>query len=133
MRVELVDIEWLKPHEQIRDRQVKELLKMTLRWDAYTKPMLVDESSGTILDGHHRYTVGIRLGLALLPVILVDYLGDASIELDVWPACGIDSLTKQQVLDMAHSSELFPPKTSRHRIAIELPPISVSLDDLRQS
>ncbi|HIF05100.1 MAG TPA: hypothetical protein EYQ80_06905, partial [Candidatus Poseidoniales archaeon] len=109
MEVTLVAIEWLKPHEQVKPRNVDTLHEMTLRWSAYTKPLLVDRESGTILDGHHRYHVGLRIGISRIPAILVDYLEDDGIELDVWPASGITSLTKQEVIDMALSGEVFPP------------------------
>ena len=64
MDVELVPIVWLKPHEEVKPRNVDTLHEMTLRWSAYTKPLLVDRNTGTILDGHHRYHVGIRIGLS---------------------------------------------------------------------
>ena len=131
MDVELVPIAWLRPHEQVKPRNVDTLHEMTLRWSAYTKPLLVDRESGTILDGHHRHQVGIRIGLSRLPVIKVDYLEDESIELDIWPASTLESLTKQQVIDMALSENVFPPKTSRHRFSDHLPPIAVPLDLLR--
>lgn len=131
MDVELVPIVWLKPHEEVKPRNVDKLHEMTLRWSAYTKPLLVDRETGTILDGHHRYHVGMRIGLSRLPVIKVDYLEDESIELDLWPASAIESLTKQQIIDTALSENLFPPKTSRHRFSDYLPPIAVPLDLLR--
>ena len=131
MDVELVPITWLRPHEEVKPRNVDTLHEMTLRWSAYTKPLLVDRESGTILDGHHRHQVGIRIGLSRLPVIKVDYLEDESIELDIWPASTLESLTKQQVIDMALSENVFPPKTSRHRFSDHLPPIAVPLDLLR--
>ena len=131
MEVELVPIGWLKPHEEVKPRNVDTLHEMTLRWSAYTKPLLVDRVTGTILDGHHRYHVGMRIGLSRLPVILVDYLEDDGIEIDVWPACGLDTLTKQEVIDMALSDGVFPPKTSRHRFSDHMPPIAVPLDLLR--
>ena len=131
MDVELVPIVWLKPHEEVKPRNTDTLHEMTLRWSAYTKPLLVDRETGTILDGHHRYHVGLRIGLSRLPVIKVDYLSDDSIELDIWPASKLESLTKQEVIEMALSDSVFPPKTSRHRFSDHLPPIAVSLDLLR--
>jgi len=131
MDVELVPIVWLKPHEEVKPRNVDTLHEMTLRWSSYTKPLLVDRNTGAILDGHHRYHVGIRIGLSRLPVIKVDYLSDDGIELDIWPASDLESLTKQQVIEMALSGEVFPPKTSRHRFSDHMPPIAVPLDLLR--
>ena len=56
MKVELVPLEILRPHEEILPKKVDQLEKMTHRWNAYTKPLLIDKSSGTILDGHHRWS-----------------------------------------------------------------------------
>ena len=131
MDVELVSITWLKPHEEVKPKNVDILHEMTLRWNAYTKPLLVDRDSGAILDGHHRYEVGLRIGLSRVPVILVDYLDDDGIEVDVWPASGRESLDKQEIIEMALSGDVFPPKTSRHRFSDHMPPIAVPLDILR--
>lgn len=131
--VQLVDIAWLKPHEQIVSMErVDGLRKATLSWDAYTEPLLVDINSGAILDGHHRYTVGLQLRLKQVPAVLVDYLGDDTITVDVWPGCGRDSLTKREVIAMSLSPNVFPPKTSRHRFTESLPPVSIPLSILRQ-
>ncbi|RZD52408.1 MAG: hypothetical protein CXT64_04875 [Methanobacteriota archaeon] len=65
-----------------------------------------------------------------MPCVLVDYLEDASIELDVWPNCGRDSISKQDVVDAAMAGELMTPKTSRHRFSDHLPPIAVPLSRL---
>lgn len=130
--VQLVPVEWLKPHEEIKPRNRDKLLEMTKRWGGYTKPLIVDRVTGAILDGHHRYSIALELNLAQLPVIAVDYLLDETIEVDVWPSAGVDSLTKEEVIAMSLSGEVFPPKTSRHRIADHLPPIHVPLEVLSQ-
>ena len=57
-------------------------------------------------------------------------MGDSSVELGVWPNCGRDNLSKQEVIEAGLRGELFPPKTSRHRLSDHLPPISVPLTRL---
>ncbi|GAB9469487.1 hypothetical protein Gpo141_00006765 [Globisporangium polare] len=132
--VQLVDIKWLKSHEEIVSwERVSGLKKATISWDAYTEPLLVDIKTGAILDGHHRYNVGVQLRLKQLPAVLVDYLGDDTITVDVWPGCGRSKLTKEEVIAMSLSPNVFPPKTSRHRFTESLPPISIPLSILRQS
>ncbi|CEG48337.1 transcriptional regulator [Plasmopara halstedii] len=132
LEVHLASLSWLKAHEHVVSwDRVEGLRRATVRWNAYLEPLLVDRATGAILDGHHRYHVGIQLELASVPVVLVNYLEDESITVEVWPNCGRDSLTKQQVIDMSLSDDLFPPKTSRHSYSDDLPPISVSLDRLR--
>ncbi|MCH2268436.1 MAG: hypothetical protein DSY41_04130 [Candidatus Poseidoniales archaeon] len=130
MKVELVPIEVLRPHEQVMPDKVDQLERMTLRWKAYTKPILIDRKTGTILDGHHRTEVALRLELKCLPCVLVDYLDDDGIILAIWPKSGRESLEKSEVIEAALSGELFPPKTSRHLLSDHLPPISVPLSRL---
>ena len=125
-------LEVLRPHEQILPKKVDQLEKMTHRWNAYTKPLLIDRATGTILDGHHRYNVAQRLELLCVPCVLIDYLEDSLIELDVWPNCGRDKVTKNEVIQAALSGNLFTPKTSRHRLSDHLPPIAVPLSRLRK-
>ena len=132
MKVELVPLEVLRPHEQILPKKVDQLEKMTHRWNAYTKPLLIDRATGTILDGHHRYQVAQRLELLCVPCVLIDYLEDSLIELDIWPNCGRDIVTKNEVIQAALSGNLFTPKTSRHRLSDHLPPIAVPLSRLRK-
>ncbi len=130
--VALVSVSWLKPHEEIKEKNRDKLLEMTKKWGGYTKPIIVDVVTGAILDGHHRHSVAICLGLNRVPAILVDYLDDESFSVDVWPGCGLDSITKQDVIDMSLSDDLFPPKTSKHTISNDLPPIHIELEILEQ-
>ena len=95
--------------------------------------MVVDINTGAILDGHHRHAIAKKLGLQRIPVILIDYLADTSVTVEVWPECGRQEITKNDVIAMSLSGEVFPPKTSRHRIADVLPNIDVSLDVLSQA
>ncbi len=127
MKVELVPVEILRPHEQTIQKKVDELERMTHRWKAYVLPLVVDNNTGVILDGHHRHQVALRLNLKCLPCVLVDYLGDDSVEIDVWPNCGRDSVSKEEVIQAGLEDALFEPKTSRHRLSDHLPPISVPL------
>lgn len=128
--VELVPLQWLKVHEEIKPRNRDKLLEMTKRWGGYTKPLIVDKNTGAILDGHHRHSIASMLKLKRVPAICVDYTGDSTIELDVWPGCGRTALTKDEVIKMALSDSVFPPKTSRHSMAEDTPPIFVPLEAL---
>lgn len=130
--VQLVPVSWLKPHEEIKQRNRDKLLEMTKRWKGYTKPLLVDSVTGSILDGHHRYSIAIILGLKRVPAIVLDYLNDDNITVSVWPGCDFENLSKEQVIEMSLSDNLFPAKTSKHTILNDLPPIFVLLEELMQ-
>ncbi len=130
MRVQLIPVEVLKPHEQVIQKKVDQLERMTIRWDAYTKPLLVDGATGTILDGHHRYEIARRLDLQCLPCVVVEYLDDDSITLLLWPNSDREGISKDDVIRAGLSGDLMPPKTSRHLLSDDLPPISVPLSRL---
>tara|TARA_B100000287_G_scaffold191739_1_gene180884 strand:- start:46 stop:444 length:399 start_codon:yes stop_codon:yes gene_type:complete len=128
--VEIIDIGSLRGHEEVIPSNLESRTAKLLDRGFY-KPIIADRSSLVILDGHHKWTAARNLGLACVPVLLVDYLVDWGVEVDVWPDCGKDSITKQEVLEMGVSVNLFPPKTSRHTLPFKIPSISIPLGDLR--
>ena len=91
--------------------------------------LTIDTSSSPLLVR----TLFPGLGLTHVPAALVDYLKDDSITVDVWPGDhGIESISKQDVINMCLSADVFPPKTSRHTFAEPLSPIFVPLEELRE-
>ena len=131
METELVDIAWLRPHEEIQPERVEALREKLQSQGFIHKPILVDRASGTILDGHHRYTASLELGLTRMPALLFDYLEDDSIVVDLWPSATIESISKQDIVDLASRGERLTPKTSRHTLPADVPRIAVPLSDLR--
>jgi len=129
--VVMVDVVWLKPHEQIKSKARDKLLDMTRRWGGFTKPVLVDSVTGSLLDGHHRLSVAQELGLSKIPAICLDYLSSEDITLELWPNTDYDTITKSMVIEMCESGDLFPPKTTKHTTIFDLPPILVSLEELK--
>ena len=127
--IEVLDIETLRGHEEVIPSNLKSRIAK-LQERGFYKPIIADRSSLVILDGHHKWTAARNLGLARVPVLLVGYLVDRSVEVDVWPDCGKSSITKQEVLEMGMSDSLFPPKTSRHTLPFKIPSISIPLSDL---
>ena len=128
--VQLVPVKWLKPHEEIKTKPRDKLLDMTNRWGGFTKPILVDTHTGALLDGHHRLSVAKELGLKLIPAICLDYLNSELISLELWPNANIESVDKVDVIEMCLGNELYPPKTTKHVVIYDLPPILVTLEEL---
>ena len=128
--VKLVPVNWLKPHEEIKVKPRDKLLDMTNRWGGFTKPILVDTHTGALLDGHHRLSVAKELGLKLIPAICLDYLNSELISLELWPNANIESIDKAEVIDMCLGNDLYPPKTTKHVVIYDLPPILVTLEEL---
>ena len=127
--VVLVETVSLRGHEEVIPDNLETRASKLLSKGFY-KPIIVDRGSMVILDGHHKWTAAKSLGLARVPVIMVDYLIDESVLVDVWPDCGKESVTKTEVLEMGVSGDVFPPKTSRHTLPFKIPSISIPLSDL---
>ena len=129
--LELVPVQWLKPHEQIKSKRVGKLRDKVMSHGYMHKPLLVDEVTGTILDGHHRHRAALEQGLTRIPCLLFDYLADERVEVEAWPGGEVTSLTKQDVVDRALQGRLYTPKTSRHRLPFEVPRLRIPLEVLR--
>jgi len=128
--IDLVEHDSLRGHEEIIPANLDERIKKILNIGFY-KPIIVDATTMVILDGHHKWVAARVLELDKVPVVSVNYLGNASIIVDVWPDCGKDSITKQEVIEMGLSEGVFPPKTSRHSFAFEVPVIQIPLATLK--
>ena len=127
--VVLIETVSLRGHEEVIPDNLETRTSKMLRKGFY-KPIIVDRGSMVILDGHHKWTAAKSLGLARVPVILVDYLVDEGVLVDVWPDCGRESIAKTEVLEMGVSGDVFPPKTSCHTLPFKIPSISIPLSDL---
>ena len=118
-------LSWLKAHEQYVEARVVELLERFQRTGCVDYAVVVDRQTGTIIDGHHRYEALRRLGAALVPVHLVDYL-DPSITIRCWRE-GERAPTKEEVVERAAKGLLYPPKTTRHDFVRVLHPVDAPL------
>ena len=129
VEINLVSRDALKGHEEViptnLDKRISKLLDK-----GFYKPIVVDKSTMVILDGHHKWTAAGILGLDMVPVVMVDYLDDVTVEVGVWPDCGRDSISKNDVLRMGKSEDVYPPKTSRHSFPFRIPAIQIPLEEL---
>lgn len=130
VRFALVELERLRSHEQTRPGPLARLVE-EIRGDGFVrKPVLVDAEHFVILDGHHRVEALRILGCRRVPVYLVDYDDDA-IGLTTWPEAVVKAVTKREVIERGLRGDPFPPKTTRHRVAIALEDVRIPLADLR--
>ena len=130
MEIVLIQMSELLPHEEIKQKKLRTLIDLVKKRGGLYEPILVDRETKTLLDGHHRYNTALHLGLKFIPGIEVDYLEDESIQVESWPGKEEMKITKESVLSMAKSENLFPPKTSKHSISFEYPKQFFSLEEL---
>jgi len=127
-RFDLVPTGALLPHEALdraRGREVLESMRLRRR---FYPPVLVDDETLVILDGHHRWWAGQRLGCVLTPCYRVDYLADDRIS--VHPRRPDIPVSKENVLEKGASHVVFPAKTTRHVYLLPDWIRPVSIDDL---
>ncbi len=116
MEITLVDVKDLRPHEEIKQKNLQKMIKHVEKIQGYYIPILVDKDTKTILDGHHRYHSALHLGINRIPAIEINYLQDDSITVKAWEGKEEMNITKDSILEAAKKGELYPPKTSKHII-----------------
>lgn len=126
MKLELIPITRLKPHEECIADHVEVVMSWLENEKTLITPLLVDTKTHIILDGHHRYTALKRLGYSKVPVYFVEYLSNEKVV--VVSMRENKQVTKQDVIDAGLSGSLLPCKTSRHLIAPGLLVSPVELD-----
>lgn len=135
-KIALVSIDRVRPHECVVEERVRELLRDLVSLPVLRKPVVVDEETLTLLDGHHRLKALRRLGVELIPAALVKY-SDPRIVVRRWGSGEI--IEKRLVVERAMEGRLFPPKTTRHLVALNggevhisevVPEVNVHLKDL---
>jgi len=82
-RLSIVDIEDLKPHEEVIEKVVRALAREIRDAGLVHDPLMVDQEDFVILDGMHRYSSLKQLGCRFAPCCLLDY-DSPRIKVDSW-------------------------------------------------
>lgn len=130
LRFRLIEIRRLHGHEQIRPALLHELTEQIRQDGILKRPVLVADRDFVILDGHHRVEALRSLGCKRIPVYLVDYESDF-VRLGTWPDAIVKVVRKREVIRRGLSNDLFPPKTTRHTLAVLLEDHPTDLEQLK--
>lgn len=102
----------LRPHEDVDPERVARLADEIRAAGAFYPPVLIDDATRVILDGHHRWRASTVLGLSVLPCYCVDYMNDVVIRvISRRPEIAV---TKAGVIATALAGRVYPEKTTRH-------------------
>lgn len=116
----------LTPTEETDSKHIDAVLGQILAAGRWTVPIMVEKSALFVMDGHHRLAVALRLGLEAIPSMLLDY---RDVRVEAWR--DEETITPDQIFEMAKSGGKFPIKTTRHIYSGDFPKCDVSLDELR--
>ena len=123
----LLDIGSLHAHEEIDDGDVPALAHEIRTRGVFDNPIWVARDSLVILNGHHRVAALRRLGAARVAAWVFDYHSPVLL-LDRWSPG--PPISKHDVEERGRTGQLFPPKTTKHVITVELPEHHTPLADL---
>jgi L-serine kinase (ADP) len=129
MTITLVRIDALRQHEQVLNKHMMRIQRDLVRDDMIKDPIIVDQRTMVILDGHHRYNALKRMGYKYVPVYLVDYSSDR-IAVVAWRTG--EHVTKAEVMRAGLTGNLMPAKTSRHIVPDRPHGVNVPLAVLKE-
>lgn len=112
VRFALVPISDLREHEEVRPERVAVVERRLVEDGVVRQPVVVDEGTMVVLDGHHRFNALRRLGATRVPAYLVDYR-DGAITVESWDPARAPP-TKDEVVARARAGKPFPPKSTKH-------------------
>lgn len=127
--VQLLPLGELLPHEE-HDHDFAVQLSKAIATDGFlSRPVVVEERTLTLLDGHHRVAALAMLGCKFVPSVLLSY-EDPRLYLDGWRTdVAVD---RDMVLAAASRGYLLPRKTTRHQLRPDLGQIKIDLALLNQ-
>jgi hypothetical protein len=126
-QVQMKDTGFFRVSEEVIEEDVAALAARIAADNCWIAPISVERNTGIIMDGNHRWHAGVRLGLAQLPCILLDY-ADPRVTCYEWTVdeCfDIDSIFR-----VIMGGQVFPYKTTRHLFSPPLPRTAIALADL---
>ena len=123
--IKLVEVNKLKPIEDfIRDRY-EIILDKIKKESVWTKPIVIDDRNNLVLDGHHRFEVAKKLGLKVIPAILVSYK-----EISIWSLRSDEEVSHELVISRALNNNIYPNKTVKHSFPFQIPSCKFPLESL---
>jgi len=119
----------LKRHEEMDTARALVLMERIECLGIWTHPLLIEDETGIVLDGHHRLWCAERLGFEWIPTFHISY-SDEGLELLSWrPDFPV---TRELVIEAGRSGKLLPKKTSRHVYSGPFPDCAIPVDVLKR-
>jgi len=127
--IQYIDITTLKCHEHTSLRKVAIVAKSIMLSGVIRNPVIVDGTTGIILDGHHRVAALKQIGARCVPAYVVNYF-DEDIKVSMRRKDELMKLIKQAVIERVKRGSVFPVKTTKHVIMRKPTNIDIKLEKL---
>jgi hypothetical protein len=113
--------------EQVDPANVTLLRESIVRAGHWLEPIIVERSRGIVMDGNHRFTAALQLGLRRVPCIQLDY-SDPRVCVRHWQTG--QAFEVARIFTTIACGEIFPYKTTRHVFDPALPVVAIPLERL---
>jgi len=119
VRIVLLPIEELRPHEMGSPLYLGLLRQEILRDGILKYPIIADEKTHVILDGMHRWLALKSLGCTLIPVMLIDVSNSLNVRvgrrrIHRYTGYADTEITVERVIQTGLSGQLMQPRSTRH-------------------
>ena len=81
---ELLDLDLLKPHEELDPNELEAFIESVTSSSIFWKAALISKEGYVILDGHHRWAGLKKLNAKVMPCILLDYVNNPEVKVYTW-------------------------------------------------
>jgi uncharacterized protein (DUF1015 family) len=129
-KIRLLAIDRLRDHEAVNKKRLKELVAQLEKVGYIKNPVVVDEKTLVVLDGHHRLAALKKLGINRIPCYLVDYASD-EVKVYLRRKELMSTVIKKAVINMGISNRVFPQKTTRHLLKSRPRKVNIRLEALK--
>lgn len=130
IEVLLVNLDRVLPTEEVNPDFVDILVAGMGVSGVWTHPLLLEERTFAILDGHHRFEAAKRIGLRSVPAVCVSY-DNPQVHLESWRPG--KHFTPDDILNRARKGNLLPYKSTRHVTDFILPQVRVPISTLQNA
>lgn len=119
LKIAVLPIDNLKPHEKGSALYLEMLKQEILKDNVIRYPIIADEETGVILDGMHRWLALKSLGYTLIPTILANTQQKTRIRvgrrrIHYYTIKNEEEMPIQRVISAGLSGRLMEPRTTRH-------------------
>ncbi|MEN4892414.1 ParB N-terminal domain-containing protein [Erwinia billingiae] len=124
----LLQLNKLKPHEDIDPASLDLIASKILGDGFWFIPIVIDEATGIIMDGHHRYNFAVRSGFSVIPCYELSY---SSEKVKVFDWRSGEPFSNERIIEKVNEGLIFPPKTTRHVFDMVFDTVQVEIRSLK--
>ncbi|MGV2876691.1 transcriptional regulator [Pantoea vagans] len=125
----LLDINKIIPHEDIDPINLDLVSSKILEDGFWFIPVIIDEETGIIMDGHHRYNFAVQSGFSVIPCYQLSYSSE-KVKVFDWRSGA--PFSNERIFEKVNEGLLFPSKTTRHVFDMVFDTVRVELKTLKE-